>query len=76
MGPETIIATGAQTIPNFLIIRTEWWTTIHRLPADVRIGVMRCSIGKNHTIFCRHVDHKCYYEQNKLNTLAMYDNEL
>ena len=23
---------------------------------------MCCNIGKNHTILCRHVRHKCYYE--------------
>ena len=62
MGPETIIATGAQTVPNFLIMRTERWSTIHRVPADMRMGVMRCNIGENHTILCRHVDHKCCYE--------------
>ena len=62
MGPETIIATGAQTVLNFLIIRTERWSTIHRLPADVQTGVMHCNIGENHMMLCRHVDHKCCYE--------------
>ena len=62
MGPKTFIATGAQTGLNFLIIRMEQWSTIHRLPADMQTGVMCCNIGENHIIFCRHVDHKCYYE--------------
>ena len=35
---------------------------VHRLPDDVIMGVMRCNIGDNHTILCRNVDHKCFYE--------------
>ena len=65
MGLETIIATGAQTVPNFLItecIRMEQWSTIHNLPADVETETMHCNIIKNHMIFCRHLDYKCYYE--------------
>ena len=62
MRPKTTITIGAQTMPNFLIIRTEWWSIIHRLPADVQMAVMHSNISKNHRIFCRHVDHKCYYE--------------
>ena len=62
MGPRIIIATGAQTILNFLIMRMEWWSTIHRLPDDMRMGTMRCNISENHTILCRHVDHKCCYK--------------
>ena len=63
---ETNIATGAQTILSFLIISTEQWSTIHRLPADIWTGAIGCNIGKNHMIFCRHVDHKCYYEVKKI----------
>ena len=62
MGLKTFIAPDAQTIPNFLIIRTKRWSIIHRLPADVRTVEMRCNIEESHTIFCRHVDHKCWYE--------------
>ena len=62
MGPRTIIATGAKTVPNFLIMQMEQWSTIHRLPDDVRTGAMHCNIGENHMILCRHVDHKCCYE--------------
>ena len=39
-----------------------WIRVIHRLPADVQMAVMHCNISKKHIIFCRHVDHKCYYE--------------
>ena len=56
MEPETIIATGAQTVLNLLIIRTERRSTIHRLPADMQTGVMHCNISENHTVLCRHVD--------------------
>ena len=78
MGAETIIAMGAQTVPNFLIIRKEWWSTIHRLPADVQIGMICCNISKNHTIFSRDVDNKCYYEakMNYVTTLVMCDDDL
>ena len=31
MGPKTIIATGAQTVPKFLIIRIERQSIIYRL---------------------------------------------
>ena len=62
MGPKTIIATGAHTVPNILIIRTKWLSTIHKLPADVRMGAMCCNINKSHMIFCRHVDQKYCYE--------------
>ena len=51
MGPETIIAMGAQTTPNFLIIKTERWSTIYRVPADVGTGAMHYNIGKNHMIY-------------------------
>ena len=61
IGPKAIIARGAQPVPNFIIIRTQQWSTIHRLPADVRTETMRCSVSDNHTIFYGHVDHKCYY---------------
>ena len=57
-GTQKFIATGAQTI----IIRMKQWSLIHRLPAGVWMGMMLCNIGKNHTIFCQHVDHKCYYD--------------
>ena len=50
MGPN-----GAQSVPNFFIIRTEQWNTIRRLPADVQIGSMLCNIGESHTILCRHI---------------------
>ena len=62
MGPKTLIATDAQTVPNFLIIRKEQRSTILRLPDDMRTGAMHFNISKNHTIFCRHIDHKCCYE--------------
>ena len=52
----------AQTVPNFLIIRIEWQSTIHGLSVDARMGAMRCDIRETHTIFCRHVDHENYYE--------------
>ena len=52
----------AQTVPNFLIIRIEWRSTIHGLSVDVPTGAMCCDIRETHTIFCRHVDHECYYE--------------
>ena len=60
--PEAIIAMGAQSVPNFLIMRTERWNTIHRLSADVWMGPMSCIIAENHTILHRHIDHKSYYE--------------
>ena len=60
MGPKTIIAMGAQTITNFLTIRTERWSSIHRLPADVWTRAMHCNIGKNHKNFFWHVDSKCF----------------
>ena len=66
MRPKTIITTNAQTLQNFLIIRTERWSTIHRLPADMQTGAMHCNISENHTIFCRHVDHKCCYEMKEI----------
>ena len=62
MGPRTIIATGAKTVPNFLIMWMERWSTIHRLPDDVQTGAMRCNVGEKHTILYRHVDHKYCYE--------------
>ena len=62
MGPRTIISTGAQPIPNFLIITMKQWNTIYGLPADVWMGLMRCKTGKNHMTFCTHVYHNCYYE--------------
>ena len=41
---------------------------IHRLPDDVRTGAIHCNIGKNHTILCRHVEHKrCYEAKTKWN---------
>ena len=58
MEPETIIASGAQTVPNLLSIRTEELNTIHRLPADVRTGAMHRTINENYTIFYEHVNHK------------------
>ena len=33
---------------------------IHRVPGDVQMGMLHCSIRKNHMIFCGHVDHKWY----------------
>ena len=62
MGVKTLIATGVETIPNFLIVRTKRVSTSHWLPADVRMGTMRCNIGENQTIFCRRVDHKYAYK--------------
>ena len=36
MGPETFITMGAQTVPNFLNIRTQQLNIINRLPVDVQ----------------------------------------
>ena len=65
MGPRTIISTGAQTVLNFLIMQIEWWSTIHRLPDDMQMGMMRCNISENHTILYRHVHHKCWVKNNR-----------
>ena len=62
LGLKTIIPMAAQTIPNFLIIRMEQWSTIHILAADMQMGLMHYYIAENRTIFCRHIDNKCYYE--------------
>ena len=35
-----IIAPGAQTVLNFLITITVWWSKIHGLPADVQCIVV------------------------------------
>ena len=62
-GPKQLaISWDVQTISKFLIIRIGPLSKSYRLPANLEIGEIHCSISKNHTIFCRHVDHKCYYE--------------
>ena len=62
MGPKIFIATGAQTVPNFLVLETELWSSIHRLLhlATGKMESMHSNIGKKQTIFCGRVDHKCY----------------
>ena len=62
MVPKSQIATGAQTVPNFLIVRTKWLSTGHWLLVDVRTEVMHCYISENQMIFYTCVDYKYYYE--------------
>ena len=38
MGPETFVTTSAQEYNGEV-------ATIHRLPADVQMGVMQCNVG-------------------------------
>ena len=80
LGPELIIATGAQIIPNFLIITTEWWSKIHRLPTDVWTAAIHCNIDKNYMIFCRHAEYKRFFHyevfKNEPNMLVMCDYHL
>ena len=75
MGPEKIIVTGAQAVPNFLQSDEVQFIGYTCMLTCAWMGAMRCNIGKNHTILCAHVDHKCcmLWSENKLNTLVMCD---
>ena len=44
MGSETLIAMGAKTVLNFLIVRMKRQNTGHWLLVDMQTGVMRCHI--------------------------------
>ena len=65
MGPKPLVAMGAQTMLNFLIIKTgtvNYKSLVICLCAN---GEMCCSIGENHMIFCEHLDHRWYHDVKK-----------
>ena len=62
-GTQNIYRHGCSNYTEFLNYKDEMMKYNSQATcSDVRTGEMRCNIEESHTIFCRHVDHKCWYE--------------